>query len=87
MELYVNGCFAKSTAGHDKEEIYVIIREEKEYVYLCNGSTRKIDNPKRKNKKHVQPVKGRYIDYLGQTDNAEFSDEAVRKAIRHYIGG
>ena len=51
------GCMAYSKAGHDRKKIYLIIREEDEYVYVLDGKTRTFDNPKKKNKKHIQVIK------------------------------
>lgn len=42
------GEFAKSKAGHDKDEIFVIINIEDEYVYLVDGKNRNIEKPKRR---------------------------------------
>lgn len=50
------GMFARSKAGHDKTEVYIIVAEDEDYVYLCDGRLRKIDHPKKKNKKHIQPI-------------------------------
>lgn len=38
--------FAISKAGHDKGQMYVILKEEGEYLYLVDGKTRGVDNPK-----------------------------------------
>lgn len=51
------GMFAISRAGHDKGKMYVIIKEESEYFYLSDGDIRPFEKPKKKKKKHVQPVK------------------------------
>lgn len=51
------GMFAISLAGHDKGQMYVILNEDDEYFYLSDGRLRPIQKPKRKKKKHVQPVK------------------------------
>ena len=56
MNLYQVGNLAKSIAGHDKDQFYVIVREESEYVYLADGKERTLERPKRKNKKHIQPI-------------------------------
>ena len=48
---------AYSKAGHDRKKIYLIIREEDEYVYVLDGKTRTFENPKKKNKKHIQVIK------------------------------
>ena len=37
MAGYETGCLAWSLAGHDKEGIFIIIKEDAEYVYLADG--------------------------------------------------
>lgn len=49
--------FAKSKAGHDKGEIYIIIRYEHDMVYLVNGQQRTIEKPKKKKYKHIQVIR------------------------------
>ena len=51
------GMFAVSLAGHDKGQMYVIIKEDNEYLYLSDGKLRHLDNLKKKKKKHIQLVK------------------------------
>ena len=51
------GCMAVSLAGHDKDTLYLVVGEEKEYVYLADGKIRPCKNPKKKNKKHIQVIK------------------------------
>ena len=53
----MTGMFAISKAGHDKGQMYVIIREEGEFAYLVDGRIRTTDHPKKKKKKHLQMVK------------------------------
>lgn len=53
------GCLAVSKAGHDKDEIYLILREEKKAVYVADGVTKTAASPKKKNKKHIQIIKNR----------------------------
>lgn len=48
---------ARSKAGHDKGQLYVIIKEEEEYVYLADGRLKTSDRPKKKKKKHIQIIK------------------------------
>ena len=56
MDRYEVGMLARSKAGHDKGHVYVIMKEEEAYVYLVDGSIRTIEKPKKKKKKHVQPI-------------------------------
>ena len=53
----MTGFLASSKAGHDKNKIYVIIKEDAEYVWLSDGKIKTMDNPKKKRKKHIQPIK------------------------------
>jgi len=80
------GYFACSLAGHDKGHIYLIIKEEKEYVYLSDGVLRTISNPKKKNKKHVQINKksnGMISSII--CDNKPLVDGDIKKAIKKYL--
>ena len=51
------GFLASSKAGHDKDKIYVIIKEDAEYVWLADGRIKTVSNPKKKRKKHIQIIK------------------------------
>ena len=51
------GMFAVSKAGHDKGQMYVILKEEGDFVYLADGRLKTIESPKKKRKKHLQPIK------------------------------
>ena len=48
---------AISRSGHDKDNIYVIINEEANLVYLADGKLKPVEKPKRKNRKHIQIIK------------------------------
>lgn len=54
---YEQGCPARSLAGHDKDQYFIILTDEGEYVTISDGKTRTVANPKRKNKKHIQAGK------------------------------
>lgn len=50
------GDLVLSKKGHDKDKRYIIIKEEKEYVYLADGILKTLEHPKKKRKKHIQPI-------------------------------
>ncbi len=52
----MTGQFAAAKAGHDKGVLYVIVAEEGDFVYLSDGRLKKPDRPKKKRKKHIQPI-------------------------------
>ena len=51
------GKLAISKSGHDKGQLYVIVGEDERNLYLADGVLKTIDRPKKKNKKHVQPIR------------------------------
>ena len=81
------GQFVISKAGHDKGEIYVIVAEEKDFVYLSDGRLKLPEKPKKKRKKHIQPITRTLEDTL--TDQLKAGEsvqaEKIKYAIRQYL--
>ena len=75
---------AKSLCGHDKNEIYVVYREENDFVYLINGKTKTIEKPKRKKQRHIQIIKNLPEEIIEMVSQ-EFTNETAKKIIKHYI--
>ena len=71
------GMLARSKAGRDKDCIYVIRSVNDEYVYLADGQLRPVCRAKKKNLRHVQPIKK--LHSTSVTD-----DETIRNVIRKY---
>lgn len=71
------GEFARSKAGHDKGRLYIIVGIQDDFLYLCDGDLRKLDNPKKKRIKHVQAIHKVLPDSYD-------SDEAIKRSIKIY---
>lgn len=89
MNLYQIGNLAKSKAGHDKNDIFVIIKEEEEYVYLVDGKLRTLEKPKRKNKKHIQPIYykenplyRKIVDNVNNVNKINIYNEDIKRVIK-----
>lgn len=81
------GMLAVSRMGHDKADIYVIVKEDAEYVYLCDGKHRPLRKPKRKNRKHIQVIK-KHLDTSSIESSLEqgtLKDEDIKRIIKEYI--
>lgn len=81
MEENIVGMLAASKAGHDKDSVYVIIREDGEYIYVADGKSRTVERPKRKNKKHVQLIKKKRA---AKSENG-FTDLEMKRIIKEYL--
>ena len=86
----MTGLLAYSLAGHDKGKIYFIVKEERDYFWLVDGEVRPLENPKKKNKKHVQIIK-RNISVTLKEDTVEsdiglksVTNESIKRTIKLY---
>ena len=71
---------ASSKAGHDRRQIYVIIGEDDEYVYLADGRNRTVDRPKKKNRKHIQLIKKMRLEKTADG----WKDLEIKRMIKMY---
>ena len=46
----------RATAGRDQGKLFYVINMDDSYLYLANGKDRRIENPKRKKRKHAAKV-------------------------------
>lgn len=56
MDIHMVGQFVTSKAGHDKGRLYVVVAQENDFVYLCDGKLKGPEGPKKKRRKHIQPI-------------------------------
>ena len=80
---YEAGMLAWSRAGHDKDKLYVIVKTEGEYVYLCDGRLRPVEHPKKKKIRHIQAVRQIPEELLGLNIET-IKNEEIRKTIRRF---
>lgn len=84
------GYLAVSKAGHDKDAVYLILKEEKEAVYVADGSGKTAASPKKKNKKHIQVIKNGLneipIEAIRQKleSGQPVMDEEIKYALKQY---
>ena len=76
----MTGMLAVSKAGHDKNRVYVIIKEENEYVYLADGRNRTVYHPKKKKIRHVQLIKRMKMEM----PPGGYQDLEVKRIIKKY---
>lgn len=78
------GQFVISKAGHDKGILYVTVAEEEDFVYLSEGRLRSMEYPKRKRRRHIQPMNRTVEEALCRKlhNGEKVYDEEIRYAIR-----
>lgn len=82
----MTGQFATSKAGHDKGVLYMVVAEEGDFVYLSDGRLRRPDRPKKKRRKHIQPINAEADEDLKKRLLAgeAVRPEEVRYAIKRF---
>lgn len=85
------GELVTSKAGHDKDRLYMIVGEEGECVYLCDGRLRGVEHPKKKKKKHIQIIHSSAQETLIQIIKQNLPGERdeinrqIRKTLEDYL--
>jgi ribosomal protein L14E/L6E/L27E len=76
------GCIVRSKAGRDVGKCYVIIDIHNEYVYLVDGNIRTLDNPKKKNRKHIDRIGCVNQSLKEAIDKKYIKNEEIKRAIK-----
>lgn len=84
MSRYTIGMFVTSKAGHDENQLYVIIGEDAEYVYLADGKYKTLEKPKKKNKKHIQIIREISEELKEKLQSGKVENEDIKRAIKLY---
>lgn len=79
----MTGQLVTSKAGHDKGTLYVIVAQEDDFVYLCDGRLRTPENPKKKRNKHIQPTNTVVNDAL--IEKLQRGEKVYAEEIRYAI--
>ncbi len=80
------GQFATSKAGHDKGRLYVVVAQKDDFLYLSDGKAKGPDSPKKKRRKHIQPINAWVEDSLLQRlqGGGKVYAEEIKYALKQY---
>ena len=76
MTEITRGSLVYSRAGRDKGTLFLVLKRDGEFVYLADGDTRQVENPKKKKLKHINKT-----NKVCELDFENLSNSAVRKAL------
>lgn len=75
------GMVVIATAGRDKNKFFCIVELSRDSVKLADGKSRKLENPKTKNQKHIQAT-----TTLLDLDACN-TNKKLRTALRPFLDG
>ena len=76
---------ARSLAGRDAGIICLILREEDESVFIADGRDRRVETPKKKNRKHVRLITGENGEPIRLSGEA-LTNRFLRNWLREQAG-
>ncbi len=77
------GSVVKSTYGHDKGELFVVLSVNESNAFIVNGKSRKIEKPKKKNLKHIYLLL-KNTDLKELIVNNKATDAHIIKLLKEY---
>ena len=76
---------ATSKAGHDNHQIYVVLKEDDQFFYLVNGTTKPMSKPKKKKKIHLQLIKNIPSNVFEDINDVETLDDVkIKRILKSY---
>ena len=75
----VYGSVVRSLAGHDKNNFQVVIKTSDGFAYVCDGKSRPLEKPKKKNIKHLKLLN------TVLSEKCLRSNKSVRLALRSFF--
>lgn len=70
------GRVVRSRAGRDQDGFFVVVRQEGDFAWLCDGKRRPLTRPKKKRLRHLQATDG----FIGI--DAIRSDKQLRELLK-----
>lgn len=82
----VSGSIVISTAGHDKNRIYTVLRVDDKIAFVCDGVYRIYENPKKKRVTHLKQI-GMINDMRENSDQSDIADviELKNRLVQRWI--
>jgi len=87
MDIAISN-IVRSTAGRDKGDLFFVLATEGDFLLLADGKQRRLENPKRKRRKHVELVEegsGPAADKIRSSE--KITNSELRKALAAVSGG
>lgn len=85
MEGIKEGSLVVSTKGHDKERLYIVIKLSNNTAYCVDGSYKNLNNPKKKNVKHLKNCCKDFKNLVEKFKNGKLYDFEVKTIIRKEV--
>lgn len=76
---FKRGLLVRARAGRDKHGFFVVLSAENEFILICDGKSRPLERPKKKNRRHLATT-NQVLPEEAMKTNRE-----IRRGIRCYL--
>ncbi len=77
-----------SLQGRDKGQYYIVLDKDKNRVFVVDGQTKKLDNPKKKNPAHIKATSVIITEIAKKLkNNIKINDQMIYHSIYEYKKG
>ena len=85
MKNFFEGNVVFSKKGRDKGHMFVVLLSlDNDFVLVCDGDRRKVENPKRKRRKHLSATPYQAPEIISLYAMNRLKDSDVRKALKAF---
>lgn len=72
-----------SRAGHDRQQLFVVLGAEGEYVFIADGKSRTLEKPKKKKRMHLNacPTK-QDVEMKALVQGEQITNAALRRHLK-----
>lgn len=86
MKELVLGQVVVSKAGRDQGNYFIVVDIAEPFVFLCDGKVRRLDSPKKKKIKHIQPTNHVDIEMqISLREERRINNADIRKSLSQYL--
>ena len=85
MNVVQKGQLVRSLSGRDKDKYYLVLGREGDTLYLSDGRKRGVQNPKKKNIRHVQRCNRIAADTVATAQGRQLRDEEIRAGLNQLL--
>ncbi len=75
---------ATSKAGHDRNQVYVVLEEHDDFCLVVNGTTKTLSKPKKKKKIHLQIIRNIPAEIFSEIQNEKLDDVIIKRILKVY---
>ena len=77
------GDVVMSISGHDRGELYIVVKNDERFAYVSDGRLKPVSKPKKKNIKHINKI-GKSDEFIELLNNNILTDVKLKYLLKRW---